>query len=67
MTDTIVKLENIELDQAIKHRNELIKNGLTQDVDFTWKWHSGLENPTRYVEFFFKDEVAALLYKLKWE
>lgn len=65
-----VLLENITPDEAIKFKQQLVRDGLAQDQDFCWAYHHpryefGVEVP-RYATFDFADGATATFYQLKW-
>jgi hypothetical protein len=67
-----VRVDNIEVFDAIDLKNQLIQTGLIMDQDFKWCWitadYNDVEGWTRqkHAEFEFRDPAVATFYQLKW-
>ena len=68
-----IVLEHITPDEAIKFKQQLERDGLTQDQDFCWSYHQARYDnfssdavTPRYATFDFKDGATATFYQLKW-
>jgi hypothetical protein len=67
-----IRVDNIEVFDAIDLKNQLIQSGLVIDKDFTWTWitadYNDVEGWTRqkHAEFRFTDPSLATFYQLKW-
>lgn len=66
----VVRLE-IDPNDAIAHKTELLHDGLVMDVDFAWsyhqsKWSTEYAVESKHAMFEFKNAALATFYKLKW-
>lgn len=67
-----VRVDNIEVFDAIDLKNQLILSGLIVDQDFEWAWitadYDQFAGWTRqkHAEFRFRDPALATFYQLKW-
>jgi hypothetical protein len=67
-----VRVDNIEVFDAIDLKNQLLLAGLVIDQDFEWAWitaeYNDAEGWTRqkHAEFQFRDPALATFYQLKW-
>ena len=67
-----VRVDSIEVGDAIDLKNQLITAGLVVDQDFEWAWITGdydhFTGWTRqkHAEFRFRDPAMATFYQLKW-
>jgi hypothetical protein len=65
-----VKVPNIGITELFELRNEILKSGLKQDLDFTFsfypsKWCEYEGDIPSWVEFKFEDEKRCTLFLLK--
>jgi hypothetical protein len=67
-----IRVDNIEVYDAIDLKNQLILSGLIVDQDFEWAWitadYDQFAGWTRqkHAEFRFQDPALATFYQLKW-
>jgi hypothetical protein len=67
-----VRVDNIEVFDALDLKNQLLLAGLVRDQDFEWAWitadYNAVEGWTRqkHAEFRFADPAQATFYQLKW-
>lgn len=67
-----VRVDSIEVFDAIDLKNQLILSGLIVDQDFEWAWitadYDQFTGWTRqkHAEFRFRDPALATFYQLKW-
>jgi len=67
-----VRVDNIEVYDAIDLKNQLLQVGLIIEQDFEWAWitadYNAAEGWTRqkHAEFQFHDPALATFYQLKW-
>ena len=68
-----VVIENVDANQAIDMKNQLLKDGLMINQDFTWhyqqaRWDNFSQDSvvTKHVRFSFAQEYLAVFYRLKW-
>ena len=66
-----VRVDNIEVFDAIDLKNRLIHDGLVLEQDFEWAWITAdyaIQGWTRqkHAEFRFRDPALATFYQLKW-
>lgn len=67
-----ILVEHTPASRAIDMKNQLIEDGLTQGVDFEWRWTGSTwdsnvgYNPST-TRFSFRDESMATFYRLKWQ
>ena len=67
-----VRVDNIEVFDALDLKNQLLLAGLVRDRDFEWAWitadYDTVEGWTRqkHAEFRFTDPALATFYQLKW-
>ena len=51
---------------ALEYKQELERDGLVCDKDFTWAYHSAGFEGKSHVEFNFMDPTKETFYTLKW-
>jgi hypothetical protein len=67
-----IRVDNIEVYDAIDLKNQLIRAGLVLDKDFKWTWVTAAWDSNngwtrqKHVEFEFTDPTLATFYQLKW-
>ncbi|WP_353482378.1 hypothetical protein [Haliscomenobacter sp.] len=67
-----VRVDSIEVFDAIDLKNQLLQTGLIIEQDFEWAWitaeYNNVEGWTRqkHAEFRFYDPALATFYQLKW-
>ena len=67
-----VRVDNIEVFDAIDLKNQLLQAGLIMEQDFEWAWitaeYNNVEGWTRqkHAEFQFRNPALATFYQLKW-
>jgi hypothetical protein len=67
-----IRVDNIEVYDAIDLKNQLLLAGLVIERDFEWAWITaewdGINGWTRqkHVEFRFQDPSLATFFQLKW-
>ena len=67
-----ILVEHTPASRAIDMKNQLIEDGLTQGVDFEWRWTGSQwdadvgHNPST-TRFSFRNESVATFYRLKWQ
>lgn len=67
-----ISIENVEPNQAIDLKNQLLDDGLVVDVDFTWRFRPSTwdymtsSGDPAGVDYHFKNATIATFYQLKW-
>jgi hypothetical protein len=66
-----ILLEHISASEAIDFKNQLVRDGLIQDQDFSWAYHRAFNDNfsseiPKHATFDFVDGATATFYQLKW-
>lgn len=59
-------IKSLSASRALEYKQELERDGLICDKDFTWEYHSAGWKEKSHVEFNFVDPANETFYTLKW-